>query len=535
MASKISQLLKTANSLRQATGILAITALASNILGLVRNTVIARNIPLADQDDFWTAFVIPDTIFNVLIFGAISAAFIPLFRGLLVQDKKEEAWSLAGSFLARMSALIILLAGLLFFLMPTLVDLLFAQLATEDARLVIILSRVLLIQTILMGWSYIVGGILNAKKRFLAYSLSPLVYNIAIIVGAFLAPHYNGQAINVLIWSVVVGAALHLLIQIPTLFAVGWQFKYLNFKPNEYFGEIIKLMTPRSIALGITSINAVVFTVIARNLLEPGTLSTYRLVEAFQTAPIAIFANAIAVAFFPTLTEHASKQDWQKFGNALEKGLRFTLFTLIPSTVIFIVLRAQIIRLYIGLGPNIGWEETVAAIQAFGWFSIGIVPAGLVAIFARGFYALKNTIMPMLIAIFTLIFGSLTAYVLAISTTFGASALTIASTAASLVQFIALYLAYIRLIKKPLPENAIVKTGLVTAFVSLAMASAIWWTLQIVHNLYTVTEISSTHFVTGLFGQTVTALTVGLVIFWLLAKLWLKDELKWLLSFRKNK
>lgn len=535
MRRRIANLLNTANSLRQATGILVITALASNVLGLVRNTVVARNIPLAAQDDFWTAFVIPDTVFNVLIFGAIGAAFIPLFRGLLVTDKKDDAWELAGSFLARMSLLIVSLAILLFIFMPAVVHLLFAKVTGADSVLVISLSRILLIQTILMGWSYIVGGILNAKKRFLAYSLSPLFYNMAIIVGAFIAPRFGGdQAITVLIWSVVVGALLHLLIQIPSLLAVGWRFRYLNFRPNEYFREIVTLMTPRSIALGITSINAVVFTAIARNLLAPGSLSIYRLVEAFQTAPIAIFANAIAVAFFPTLTEHASKENWTEFGAALERGLRFTLFTLIPSTVIFIVLRAQIIRLYIGLGPNISWPETISAIQAFGWFSIGIVPAGLVSIFARGFYAVKNTILPMLIAIFTLIFGAITAYALSLATTFGASALTIASSAASLVQFIALYIAYVRLVRRPLPERAIVITGLKTAGVSFAMGLAMWLTLQAVHILYTETAITSTRFVTGLFGQTLLAAIVGLSIFWLFARLWLREESDWLLTFRRK-
>lgn len=530
MRRKIAQLLKTASSVRQAAGILVVTAFASNVLGLVRNTVIAKNIPLAIQDDFWSAFLIPDIIFNVLIFGAISSAFIPLFRGLIVNNKKDDAWELAGNFFAKMSILIVSLAIVLFFFMPQLTNLLFPTLIPSDITLVITLSRILLIQTILMGWSYIVGGILNAKKRFLAYSLSPLLYNASMITGAFLAPYVGPEkAVVVLIWSVVIGALLHLLIQIPSVIAVGFRLRHLNLRPNQLIKEIMILMTPRSISLGIISLNTVLFAAIARNLLEPGALSIYKLVESFQTAPIAIFANAIAVALFPTLSEYAAKQDWQRFSSALIKAFRFVLFTLIPSTVLFIVLRAQIIRLYIGLGSEISWEDTIRAIEVFGWFAVGIVPTGLVAILARTFYALKNTIVPMFVAVFVLVFGVTTAYTLASNTGLDVTGLAIATTVTSLIQFILLYMAYLRVLKKPLPEGEILKTGWHTVLASLFMGSMIWWTLRFVDYIYINTDFGfTTRTIAGLFAQTTIALIVGLLAFILIARMFLKEELGWL-------
>lgn len=529
MRRRLSHLLQSANNLRQAAGILVVTALASNILGLVRNTVIAKNIPLPLQDDFWSAFLLPDLIFNVLIFGAISSAFIPLFRSLLVDGKNDAAWQLAGSFFAKTTAVVATLAGLLFVFMPPLTKLIFPTLPAADAGAVAGLSRILLLQTVLMGWSYIIGGILNARKRFFTYALSPILYNGAMIAGAFIAPAWPGQTVAVLIWSVVIGAALHLMIQLPSALAVGWRWRYLNWRANEFTREIVALMTPRSIALGITSLNTVILAAIARNLMLPGALSIYRLVESFQTAPISIFANAIAVALFPTLTEHAARADWPRFAAALIKAIRFVLFTLIPSTVIFIVLRAQIIRLYIGLSSEISWDDTIRAIEVFGWFAIGIVPAGLVALFARAYYALKNTLLPMYISAFTLVFGVATAYSLAVTTDLDAGALALATTAAALVQFILLYLAYLRLLKRPLPEAAMLRTATRTVWVSLAMGETIWWTLRWIHNFYVATPFGfTTRTVAGLFWQTALALAAGLFVFYWLARLLLREELSWL-------
>lgn len=530
MRRRIANLLNSANTVRQATGILVATAAVSNVLGLVRNTVIAKNIPLALQDNFWSAFLLPDIIFNVLIFGAISSAFIPLFRGLVVKDDESAAWDMAGSFLVKMTGVVLVLALLLFAFLPQLSHLLFPSISAESTASVVRLSRILLIQTVFMGWSYIVGGILNAKQRFVAYSLSPILYNASIITGALLAPYVNGQAVNVLIWSVVVGAVLHLLIQVPSLFSLGFRWRYLNIRPNEFTKEILVLMAPRSLALGINSLNSILFASIARNLMLPGALSIYKLVESFQTAPIAIFANAVAVALFPTLTEHASKEDWPKFTAALVKAIRFILFTIIPSTVIFIVLRAQIIRLYIGLGSEIGWQETIAAINVFGWFAIGMLPASLVAVFARSFYALRNTIVPMLVAGFTLIFGVTTAYYLAVTTSLDVTGLAIATTAASLVQAILLYLAYIRVVKRSLPEIGMAKTAGWTTFASIGLGGSIWLALKGIDQLYKSINhpALSTHTIIGLFLQTSVALVIGLLVFWVAAKVLLPEEIKWL-------
>ncbi len=536
MRRSISRLLSSANSVRQATGILIISALASNILGLVRNTVIARNIPLIEQDNFWSAFLLPDFVFNVLIFGAISSAFIPLFRGLLVEKKEDEAWKLAGSFFGQLTVITAILSVLLAVFMPNLIHLLFPRLVESDASSVITLARWLLVQTMFFCWSYLIGGVLNAKKRFTAYALSPLLYNISIIAGAVIAPSVNKPAVDVLIISVIIGAFLHLLIQIPSAIKVGFRWRTITWRGTTYSKEALLLMAPRSVSLGILSINGLVMAAIARTLLEPGALSIYRLVEAFQTAPIAIFANAVAVALFPSLTEYAAKEDWPKYALALEKAFRFILFTMIPATILFIMLRAQIIRMYIGLGQEIDWADTIRAIELFGWFAIGMVPAGLVSILARAFYAFKNTWLPLVAAAVSLAFGVATAYALAANTTLDVSTLGIAATASSLVQFMLLYIAYLRLAKKPINELPILNTGWRTTLIGLGMAAVTWMSLRLVDGFYVALALPglSTRYVVGLGIQMLFAVVVALLYFWLTARILLPEEWQWLRNYRRR-
>lgn len=537
MKRGIARLLSSANSVRQATGLLIVSALGSNVLGLIRNTIIARNIPLGMQDNFWSAFLLPDFIFNVLIFGAISSAFIPLFRGLLVEKKDKDAWQLAGSFFGQLTLLTSILGLLLLIFMPSLIHVIFPRLAGSDAASVITLARWLLLQTLFFCWSYLIGGILNAKKRFTAYAISPLLYNLSIIVGALFAPRLGDRAIDGLIISVIIGAFLHLAIQIPSVIKVGWRARFITLKGTSYSREALLLMAPRSVSLGILSLNGLIMAAIARAMLDTGALSIYRLVEAFQTAPIAIFANAVAVALFPSLTEYAAKQDWPKYSQALEKAFRFILFTMIPATVIFIMLRAQIIRLYIGLGQEIGWDETIRAITLFGWFSIGMVPAGLVSILARAFYAFKNTWLPLIAAAISLLFGTATAYALAATTKLDVATLGIASTGASLVQFMLLYIAYLRLAKKPLNEAPILKTGWRTTYISVGLSATIWLSLNLVDRLYNTLALPglTTHYIAGLVLQTLVALTLGGFFFWLAARTLLPEEWQWVRQFRRNK
>ena len=537
MKRGIARLLSNANTVRQATGLLVVSALASNILGLVRNTVIARNIPLGMQDNFWSAFLLPDFIFNVLIFGAISSAFIPLFRGLLVEKKEEDAWQLAGSFFGQLTLLTAILGTVLLIFMPGIIHVIFPKLAEADAATVITLARWLLLQTLFFCWSYLVGGILNAKKRFTAYAISPLLYNLSIIVGAVTAPRLGDHAIDGLIISVIIGALLHLAIQLPSVWRVGWRLRYVTLKGNQYSREALLLMAPRSVSLGILSLNGLIMAAIARTVMETGALSIYRLVEAFQTAPIAIFANAVAVALFPSLTEYAAKQDWSKYSQALERAFRFILFTMIPATVIFIMLRAQIIRLYIGLGQEVSWDDTIRAIELFGWFSIGMVPAGLVSILARAFYAFKNTWLPLVAAAVSLLFGTATAYALATTTSLDVATLGIASTAASLVQFMLLYIAYLRLARKPLNEAPILKTGWNATFISVGLSAAIWLTLHLVDRFYNTLALPglTTHYIAGLVIQTVAALVVGGLFFWFAARTLMPEEWRWVRQFRRKK
>lgn len=515
------------NSLKGATGILAVTLLISNILGLVRNVVLASNFSPSDLDIYYAGFQIPNLIFNLLVFGAITTAFIPVFSELISLKKKEESWLVAGQVFNFVSLVLILLSVILAILMPYLIKVVVPGFDAERMKTAISVSRIMFLQAIIFGWSYILGGILNTYKRFIAYSLAPLVYNLAIIVGAFF-----GSKIGVLglAWSVVAGALLHFTLQLIP----AWR---LGFRPNLSLTfslpvrQIFKLMLPRNLSLGLQQLNFLIFTNFA-SVMAAGSIAVFNLTNDFQTAPVVIFSNSLAVALFPTLTELASKKDWNEFERVLNKSLRIALFFLIPASFVFLVLRAQIIRLYVGLGKSFDWEATRMAINTLAFFAIGIAPSGVVAIMARAFYALKNTVLPMYYSAISMAISVLIA--LAIKN-LGVGSLSLSLSIASIINCFLLITSFKSHYRKKLGEDKIVKTILMSFFCSIIMSASIWLSLRIVDGFYHLEKIpASTHEVIGLFIQTVIAFVIGATIYWFTASLLLREELGMLIKRKSN-
>lgn len=519
MVKRINDLLHRPNSLKGATGILAVTLLLSNVLGLVRNVILAVNFSPEDLDIYYAGFQIPNLIFNLLVFGAISTAFIPIFSELISQKKNRESWQVAQTIFNLVTIVLIGLSAILACLMPTIIHLVvpgFDELRMSQAT---VISRIMFLQAIIFGWSYVLGGILNTYKKFIAYALAPILYNLSIIVGAFF-----GKEIGIigLAWSVVVGAACHFLIQLVPAWKIGFRFGLSLKLNNPSIKHIARLMIPRNLSLGAQQLNFVIFTAIASTM-TVGSIAVFNLTNDFQTTPTVIFANSLAVALFPTLSELASQKDWLEFERVLAKSLRITLFFLIPSAFLMFILRAQIMRLYVGLGKNFDWDETRMAINTLAYFALGIVPSGIVAIFSRAFYARKNTKLPMYLGAISIVCGILIAF---FSKTVGVGGLALALSLAACINAALLVYAYQINYRRKLVERKIIYTGFISLFSSLGMAAICWWTLRLVDALYHQKNIpTSTEEVIGLAIQALIAFLAAGIVYWLLAKIFLKEEL----------
>ncbi|MCK5357856.1 MAG: murein biosynthesis integral membrane protein MurJ, partial [Elusimicrobiales bacterium] len=374
-------------------------------MGIFRDRILASEFGAGDiLDIYYTAFRVPDLIFNLLVLGALSAGFIPIFvnllkgkktriKGLVFGSKHKEAWYLANNILniLLLSVAVLSVFGIIF--APALIKVLAPGFSLSKQALTADLTRIMFLSPILLGISSILGGVLQSFKRFFIYSLAPILYNIGIIVGAlFFAPLWG---IYGLAWGVVLGALLHMLIQLPAVIKLGFRYRLIIDFKNKQVREIGRLMIPRTMSLAISQINLLVITIIASTLAS-GSIAVFNFANNLQSFPIGIFGISFAVAAFPTISAIAF--DKPKLINNFSKVIRQILFFIVPATVLLLTLRAQIIRVILGTG-QFNWEDTLLTIHTLGFFTLSLFAQASIPLLARVFYARHNSLTPFYIGL----------------------------------------------------------------------------------------------------------------------------------------
>ncbi len=398
MFNYIKSVLFRENSIRGASWILVVTLAFSNILGVIRDHFLAQKIPTDQLDIYYAAFRLPDFLLNVLILGAIAAAVIPVLgRTLRLGDK--EAWRLVNNLLSLGVSAMLVTIAVLYFLFPKLLPFIVPDFPLQKLHKTITLARLMLLSPLFFSISYIVGSVLNVKKRFFMYSLAPIMYNLAIISATVIGAHSYGVLAPVV--GVVVGAFLHMAIQLPVLFRLGFRPQFIFSLKSKEVRRIFKLMLPRAIALGAGQIQLVAFTAFASSI--AGAIAIFSLTDNIQTVPTVILGVSFATATFPSLAQIGNDNP-EEFRRLLIKASRVILFLVIPSAVALFVLRAQIVRLILGYG-YFGWSDTRQAVDTLAFFTVGIVAQSLIPLFARAFYSLENTRFPMMAAIVAVAIG----------------------------------------------------------------------------------------------------------------------------------
>src|SRR4030042_4744220 len=330
MGERLKKLISGENSISGASWILVITLLLSNFLGLLRDHFLTQKIPTEILSSYYAAFRIPDVLFNVIILGAIASAFIPVFTSYITSKKDKEAWHIANSIINIAIIFLVGLAGVLLIFMPQLISVLVPGFNASARDLTISLARIMLLSPIFFGLSYIFGGILNSYKRFFVYSLAPLVYNLAIILGTIIFADTFG--IYAVTFAVVAGAFFHLLIQIPVAKKLGYHYQALVDFSHPAVRKIGKLMLPRAIGLSAMQIMLLIFTAFASQISKI-SVAVYTLADNIQTMPTVVFGIYFALAVFPSLSENYAKKDKEKFSYLISKTIRVVLFMLVPITI----------------------------------------------------------------------------------------------------------------------------------------------------------------------------------------------------------
>jgi putative peptidoglycan lipid II flippase len=373
--------------------VIAVFYLLNGFLALLRNGLLASKFGAGRElDIYYTAFRIPDFIYVILISGAISAGFIPLFAEKL-KISKEAAWKFSNNILTTLTLILAIGAVLVAVFAPFLVKLIAPGFDLESQAKVALLVRIMMIQPVILGVSNIIVGLLQNFKRFFITSLAPILYNFGIVIGIiFFVPVLGLKG---LAWGVVLGALLHLLVQLPSLKNLDFHFKFIPDFSSQNLKHIFTLMVPRMLGLVSTQINFLIVTIIASGLVK-GSLSVFNFANDLQSLPQNIFAISFAISVFPVLAQISEKRE--EFLKTFSHTVKSILFFIVPIAVLYIVLRGLIVRLTLNYG-NFDLAATIAASDALGIFAIGMIGQSLLPLMVRVFFATKDSIRPFLAGI----------------------------------------------------------------------------------------------------------------------------------------
>jgi len=329
--------------------IVAAASFASRLLGVVRDRILAGEFGAGNElDIYYAAFRLPDLVYSLIVAGALSAGFIPIFSELIFSKKDiKHAWHVANGVLNILIISLAIICFALAVLAPVLVPVITPGFSGEKLELTVLLSRIMFISPFFLGISALFGGILQTHKRFILYSLAPIFYNLGIIFGALFLVHWFGL-IGLAI-GVILGAFLHMVIQIPGAVVLGWRYHPILPWKDRYIKKIGKMMVPRIMSLAVNNINLIFITAIASTL-AAGSIAVFNLANNLQYFPIGIIGFSFAIAAFPTISEFAANESWDKFKKAFSNTVRDILFFIIPASIIFLLLRAQIVRVILGYG-----------------------------------------------------------------------------------------------------------------------------------------------------------------------------------------
>ena len=389
-------LLRRQSNILSAAFVIMVTVFASRILGLVRDRLLAGTFFGGQEwqlDTYFAAFRIPDMIFQLLVIGALSAAFIPVFSEYLTKNEKE-AYRISSSVINFVLLFFLVLAGLVFFLAGRLCRLIAPSFSPEQISLMIDLTRIMLLAQLFFCFSNFLTGVIQSHQRFLVPALSPLAYNIGIIFGIiFLAPFWGIYGPTL---GVVLGAIFHLLMQLPVAIKLGFVYQLSAWDlTHSGVREIARLMLPRTLALAGNQIEATVAVFLATSL-AAGSLSIFYFAQHLMNVPVGLFGATIGQAALPSLARETALKEAESFKKTFTASLFQILFLVLPASAILLILRVPVVRLAFG-AKNFPWQATILTGRVLALFSLAIICQSLTQILVRGFYALHDTRTPLFI------------------------------------------------------------------------------------------------------------------------------------------
>jgi len=497
--------------------VLGAASLISRILGLVRARILAGMFGAGDElDVYYAAFRVPDLVYSLLVIGAISAGFIPVFVNYLKKDK-DEAWYLASSVLNLIGLSLIIVCSILIIFTPWLVKVVAPGFSQEKLSLTVQMTRIMFLSPIFLGLSAVFGGILQSFRRFLVYALGPIMYNLGIIFGALFLVQYFG--LFGLAYGVVLGAFFHMIIQIPTAFMCGFRWRPVFDFKFEGVRRIFKLMPPRVLSLAVSQINFWIMTVLASSLVV-GSITVFAMAINIWSFPFGVFGISFVLASFPKLSETAQRKDKSGFVKTFASTARQILFFLLPATALLIVLRVQIVQGLLGTG-RFDASDVILTYQTLGYISLALFAEALILLFLRGFFAWEDTKTPLLLGFLATVFRLLAAWYL--SSYLGVVGLALGFSLGSILYLTLLFIGLRRKIGF-LDGRAMTLSGFKMFLASVSAGLVAYLSLEIALRLINISTVADALIQGSISG------ILGILVYFFLAWILKVDELSLFLS-----
>ncbi len=392
----VSRLLKFFNRefgrLEEAALLLGLSTLVSQLLALFRDRLLAGRFGAGRElDIYYASFRLPDLIYVGVASLVSLSVVIPILVSHLSAGNQAAARRLLDTLFSVFSLAMIVVAGLSFFILPYLTGFLAPGFDSASQSLLVTLSRILLFSPFLLGLSNLLASITQSFKKFFVYALSPIAYNLGIIIGIlYLVPRFGLAG---LAWGVALGALGHALVQVPAVWALGLTPRPTRLIDWRETGRILKLSLPRTLTLSFGQLVILVLVGMA-SLMTAGSVAVFNFAYNLQSVPLAIIGMSYSVAAFPTLVWRFQNGERAIFLEQVARAARHIVFWSLPFAALVIVLRAQIIRVILGSG-RFDWSDTRLTAASLALFTISLVAQSLILLLVRAYYAAGRTSRPL--------------------------------------------------------------------------------------------------------------------------------------------
>lgn len=389
-------------------------AFLSQLLGLIRDRTLAHIVGVGPMlDVYYAAFRIPDFLYLSIASLASITVLMPFLMDKINNDNNttDKAKAFMNNVFSAYIIFMISASVLIAIFMPYIVSYIAPGFSNSQISLLITTSRIMLLSPILIGLSNLIGTITQLFRHFLVFSLSPVFYNIGILLGViFLYPSFGVYGLS---FGVIIGATMHFLIQVPTVLKHNLFPRFIwNIRWREIL-HVVKLSAPRTLALSCNSLAFIFLVAMASNLKE-GSISLFTFAYNLQSVPVGIIGISYSVAAFPILVKSFSMKDMDNFISQIILAARQIIFWSLPVITLLVILRAQIVRVILG-SNTFTWFDTRLTAASVALFVVSLVSQGLVLLFVRGYYAAGNTKKPLFInvssSILVVVFAQILIYV----------------------------------------------------------------------------------------------------------------------------